>query len=362
MSFHNFLTSRVKNNLPKEYVIKKFFELGFFAQYNAGSDNYSCSCPLCREGDTGIGNVKRCYYLPDRDIIYCHRCGASMKPLKWISVVSGKSNKEIFDEIKANDYDYIDLDFEEKFIPDESILRLQNGLDQFGINSLPQDPIDLCDPLQVEYFKNNILVKSVLHYIKSRNLFEAVNKPKSWFTSIKDPIHFGRLVIPYYDENNKINFYQSRDVSGKSNIRYLSQVKGTKSVFNLSNIDYNLDNYYIFEGPIDSCFVKNGVAIGGINTGTNKFSGIQEEQLEKILFLNRIWVLDSQYLDAVSREKSEILLKDGESIFLWPEVEGHAYKDFNELCLDKKINEVDQQFILDNTVSGNVGLLKLAKI
>lgn len=338
--------------LPREYVVKKFFELGYFAQYNYSADNYSCSCPICHEGDTGIGNIKRCYYLPDRDIIYCHRCGWSSKPRRWIKEVGGMSDEDINREIIEDDYDYLSLDDGvSEFKPEENI-----------IDDLPKSPINLSDALQWEYYKDNISVKSVYHYIKSRRLDQAVNKPDKWYTTIKDNLHYGRLIIPYYDENDKIIFYQSRDVTGKSDIRYLSKNHGIKSVFNYNKIDYNKKNYYIFEGPFDACFVKNGVAVGGINGGTSKFTGIQDKQLGNILDLDRIWVLDSQYLDEAAREKSEILLNDNEKVFIWPKSIGEQYKDFNEIAIDKKINEIPEKFILDNTFSGLEGLLKLKAI
>jgi hypothetical protein len=351
-------TSKQNNELPQEYVIKKFFDLGYFAQYNQGNNNYSCSCPICREGDTGIGKVKRCFYLPDKNLIYCHRCGWSSRPLKWIKEVSGMTSYEIFDEIRSNDYDYLDLgggyfenkvkDIIEEIVPED--------------DSLPKDPIDLCDPQQIGYYRNNLVVKTCLHYLINRNLYKAINRPKSWFTSLKDKIHYGRLIIPYYDEKQKIAYYQSRDVTGASNIRYLSKLNGVKSVFNLGNLDYNKENYYIFEGPFDSCFVKNGLAIGGITTSRTLFSGIQEEQLDKILLLNRIWVLDSQYQDEAAREKSRILLEENEQVFLWPKEYGEKYKDFNDIAIAKKLNEISESFILENTVSGISGLIKLAQI
>ena len=236
-------TSKQNNELPQEYVIKKFFDLGYFAQYNQGNNNYSCSCPICREGDTGIGKIKRCFYLPDKNLIYCHRCGWSSRPLKWIKEVSGMTSYEIFDEIRSNDYDYLDLgggyfenkvkDIIEEIVPED--------------DSLPKDPIDLCDPQQIGYYRNNLVVKTCLHYLINRNLYKAINRPKSWFTSLKDKIHYGRLIIPYYDEKQKIVYYQSRDVTGASNIRYLSKLNGVKSVFNLGNLDYNKENYYILD-------------------------------------------------------------------------------------------------------------------
>lgn len=336
--------------LPQDYVVKKFFELGYFAQYNAGTKNYSCSCPICREGDTGIGNIKRCFYLPDRNIIYCHRCGWSSRPRKWIKEVGGLTDEEIQKEIAEDDYDYFDLDNQQ---------QLFSTFEENKIDDLPISPINLDNEIEINYYKDNIDVKAVQRYIKSRRLDIAINRPNNWFTTIKDNIHHGRLIIPYYNKNNKIIFYQSRDVTGKADVRYLSKFKGLKSVFNYNKIDFNKPNYYIFEGPFDSCFVKNGVAIGGITVGKAKFSGIQEEQLDNIFDLDRIWILDSQYLDSAAKEKSEILLSEGEKVFIWPKNIGEQYKDFNEIAIDKKLNEIPEKFILDNTFEGLTGILKL---
>lgn len=353
MFSHPFLIQS-QNNIPlsRDYVIKKFFELGLYTQYNHGNNNYSCSCPICREGDTGVGNIKRCYYLPENDIIYCHRCGWSSKPRKWIKEVSGMTDKEIDQEILEDDYDYCNLD------SSESIEVNNSDID----TSLPVGPIDLSNFFDYVYYIKNPSVKAVQHYLEQRRLISAINRPKSWFTTLKDNIHYGRLVIPYFDMQNKVTFYQSRDVTGKSDIRYLSKTHGIKSVFNINNIDYNKKYYYIFEGPFDSCFTKNGVAIGGITTGKSKFTGIQEEQLDKILGLDRIWVLDSQYLDEAAKEKSEILLNENESVFIWPKVIGEKVKDFNELAILKQVNEIPEKFIIDNTYSGMTGLLKLKSI
>lgn len=337
--------------LPHEYVVNKFYELGFFAQFNNGANNYCCSCPICMEGDTGIGKIKRCFYLPDKNIIYCHRCGWSSRPYKWIKEVSGMSSSEIRQEIIENDYEYINLDKVNQCVVQEE----ESDID----TSLPDSPINLFDKHQVEFYSNNINVINALKYIKQRRLNIAVNKPDAFFLSLTDATHANRLVIPYYDDQNNIAFYQSRDITGQSNIRYLSKYKGVKSVFNLNKLDFNKSAYFIFEGPFDSCFVKNGVAIGGITAGKGMFTGIQGSQLNKIFTMDRIWVLDSQYLDSASREKSEYLLEEGETVFIWPEKDGKKYKDFNEMCIDKELNEITEQYIFENSYSGSEGLFNL---
>lgn len=338
--------------LSREYVVNKFYLLGYHAEYNSSADNYTCSCPICREGSTGIGNIKRCFYYPDTDIIYCFHCGWSSHPLKWICEVSGMTPAEVYREIEEDDYEYINV---------EDILK-NSTQEFFRIPDIPSDAIDLNDINQINYFKNNNYVVAAVDYLKKRKLYEAVNRPNHWFISLLDPIHRERLIIPFYDVNNKVVFYQSRDITGESDIRYLSKQKGTKTVFNINKLDYTKENYFIFEGPFDSCFTLNGVAVGGITPGKALFNEKQEEQIDSIIGMNRIWVLDSQYLDNTAREKSESLLELGESVFLWPYQDGKKYKDFNEMAIDKKITGIGEDYILQNTYSGYRGLLKLKTI
>lgn len=53
-----------------------------------------------------------------------------------------------------------------------------------------------------------------------------------------------------------------------------------------------------------------------------------------------------------------ICLKSGECVFIWPDFLGKVYKDFNEICIDKKINEIPWKFIKQNALCGQSGLLK----
>ena len=91
--------------LPREYIVAKFYEYGRSPIYNKFNNVYQCSCPVCRE----TLKKKRCYYLPDNDNVYCHNCGWSSKPLKWIKRVADVSTTDIIEEVK--DYEVtIDID------------------------------------------------------------------------------------------------------------------------------------------------------------------------------------------------------------------------------------------------------------
>jgi hypothetical protein len=68
--------------------------------------------------------------------------------------------------------------------------------------------------------------------------------------------------------------------------------------------------------------------------------------------------LDSQWLDDAAYEKTKILLENGETVFIWPERVGKQFKDFNEMCMVGKQNEVPRECIMSSILSGPGGLLK----
>lgn len=341
--------------LPKNYVIKKFYEYGYGVE-RAGS-NYCCSCPICLEGKS-FGKKKRCWYIPDKDLIYCHNCGWSSRPLKWIMEAGQLSYNDVMEEVKEGEYTIINLDR-----PSE--INFNNILSSSSDEALPLDSIDLSNDLQMSFYKSSPTVAKALEYIKNRKLDVAINKPNTFFISLTDPVHKNRLIIPFYDINDKIVWYQTRAIGAnidgdKENVRYLSKKKSPRTIFNINKIDENIKEIFIFEGPIDACFVKNGIAIAGINTSSNSnFSEVQEQQIEPFLYNHDfIWCLDSQWLDDAAYEKTKILLKENKAVFLWPESIGKKYKDFNEICKHNNLNGVAREFIIQNTIYGESGLLE----
>ena len=60
--------------------------------------------------------------------------------------------------------------------------------------------------------------------------------------------------------------------------------------------------------------------------------------------------------------KTQILLEQGEKVFLWPEKFGKRFKDFNDIAMHCKLDEIKEEFIQKNTCEGLAGILKLAEI
>jgi len=337
-------------SIPQEFVVSKFYEYAGHPQFNRLANVYQGCCPICREGKSW-GRKKRLYYIVKKNVVCCHNCGWFSNTFNWIKKVSNLSNLEIISQIKK---------FDNNIIPnlEDKPIKIEN-------TALPEDCVNLLDTPQMEYYKkSHTIIQKAHDYISSRRLDTAINRPKAFFVSLKDRVHKNRLLIPFYDFSGNIIFYQSREILNRKNsIKYLSKIGGEKSLFNVDKIDTNLEYIFIFEGPIDSCFVKNGVALTGIQERSKEhFSNLQKTQLNQFKLHKKIWVLDSQWKDKASLNKSKILLSQGETVFIWPEELGKRFKDFNEICIAGKLDKINPNLIIKNSYSELKGKIILSKI
>jgi len=339
--------------VPQAYVVQKFYQYAGYPKYKKYTNTYEAGCPICREGKSWM-RKSRCYYIVDDDYICCHNCGWASKPLRWIQEVSGLSFKEIINEVGAYDILPVDINKEE-----------YTSKKTFESETLPLDCINLFDKDQLSYFKDNKVVNDALTIITNRRLNSAVNKPDSLWVSLTDKFQKNRIVIPFYNEAGEILFYQTRAIydNDKGIPKYLGKFNGDKTLFNLNKINDDLEYIFIFEGPIDAFFVKNGTAVAGIQEKSDKtLSHIQREQLNSYKLYKKIWVLDSQWLDSASYNKTKRLLDNGETVFIWPEKIGKQFKDLNDVCIAAKIDEVSPQFIIKNSHEGLKAKLLMSNI
>ena len=330
-------------SVPEQYVVNVLYENIYKIKYNKYNKTYNGCCPICREGNSW-GKKKRFYYIPNKELAFCHNCGYSKKSLGFIMDVTNKPLHFIVNEIKEFDTEVV-IENKKELLSEKKIID----------KSLPVDCINLSDISQIQYYKDNAAVKEALKIIDERKLDKGINKPKTFYISLNDPVHKNRLILPFYNEIGEIIFYQSRGLLRKdlfSKPKYLSKVNAERSLYGVQNIDPLLEHIFIFEGPIDSYFCKNGLATCGITENSNRmFTSLQKDQLNKLNLYEKIYVLDNQWLDKAALNKSIILSQNNEKVFIWPK-ELKKYKDFNEICVKLNRDIIKPEFILKNTYSG----------
>lgn len=337
--------------LPQEYTIQKFYELAGAPKHNTITNVYNAGCPICHEGKSW-GRKKRAFYIPKSDIITCHNCGWYGSPARWIKEVSGCS----YDDIKreAKNYDLLP----------EIITNEKKETATFVTQTLPDDCINLLDPIQAEYWKDNPDVQKAQRYIRERGWDKAVNCPETlWFT-FKDEYMSGRIIIPFYDFDNQIVWYQGRSIDSSEHVRWKSKFNSVSTCFNIHKLNPEGERVFIFEGPADAMFCEDGIAVAGVQEKSRSlcFSVKQRQQLARYPFHKRIWVLDSQWIDKAAYKKSKILVDMDEDVFIWPEKLGKQYKDFNEVVNALEINKIPGEFLMRYVHRGAKAQLKLAEI
>jgi hypothetical protein len=344
------------NEIPEHYVAQYFNQYVGYPKYRKGNQTYNGGCPFCHEGGSW-GKKSRFFYIPKNNITFCHNCGYSKRPYNFVLDVSGLTYDEMLEELE--EYDILPKD-----VAHES-QALKTTLNE-STEALPIGYINLTDSNQLNYYKDDKIVQNIIRYIKDRKLDVAINRPKTYYTTLKDFTHKNRLILPFYNSDGELIYYQSRKVIDNSKTpNYLSKSNGDKILPNLNNIDITIPHIFVFEGPIDSYFCKNGTAVSGIQENSdNLFSELQNNQLKKFYLFDIIWVLDSQWKDNASISKTKKLLDMDQKVFIWPKKQGLYFKDFNEMAVKLGINEISYKWVLKNThdkITSNILLSQIEK-
>ena len=210
------------------------------------------------------------------------------------------------------------------------------------------------NPLECEYYKEDEGIQGAIQYCANRRLFTAVNRPKSLYYSKEDFVHKGRLIIPFYDLTGKVCSYQSRLLENRKGVaKYLSKLGG-KGLFGENTIDSSIPYVFIFEGPIDAMFVRNGVAIGGATP-----TYIQRIIIDRLKISHKcIYVLDNDKDNPQMDCRKRQIIDEEEYIFIWPKAL-QKFKDLNEVCMSLELDQVSPEFIAKNSWHDVEALVRL---
>lgn len=312
--------------IPSTYFITKFHQFGY--NVTKTGDKYVSCCPFCREGKSW-GKKKRLYYIPKENFLYCHNCSLSWHPYFWLKEIGGMTYHEIKEELK-------EIGCDEWYYEEVKTVKEEKRKTE----PLPVDSINIFDPVQMNYYEDNNVIRELMKYVRKRRLDVATYRPKAYYVSLIDSYHKNRLIIPYYNSIGEVIYYQSRAIFEKElNLaKYMFKIGAeNKEVFNLEKVDIDYGRIFCMEGSLDAMFVKNGISLGGIN-----FTNYQKSCVDKEYpFHETVYVLDNPYFDKTADEKIEKLLEEEKSslFFTWGG-SFSEYKDFSEMAEKLKINEI----------------------
>ena len=157
-----------------------------------------------------------------------------------------------------------------------------------------------------------------------------------------------RIVIPFFDENCDLIALQGRSLDPNSRMRYITiKVKDVPKIYGLDRVDPT-KTVYVVEGPIDSLFVDNALAMAGSDIDKSYFKDFDDV----------VFVYDNEPRNKEIVKKIEQSIDNNFSVVIWPEKV--RQKDINDMILSG-IDNTELQGILSKSTSKDLeAKLKIA--
>jgi hypothetical protein len=145
------------------------------------------------------------------------------------------------------------------------------------------------------------------------------------------------MVIPFRDANNKIFAYQGR-AFGKEQPKYITIVldQNQKKIFGLDRVD-DSRNIIIVEGPIDSLFLPNCIAVAQGDLRLPQYKG------------KSTLVFDNEPRNREIIKNIEKAIEEDYSVVIWPD--DITEKDINDMIVGGMTNLEILNIIHRNTFS-----------
>ena len=247
------------------------------------SDLYTFRCPYCGDSQKHRNKTRGYFYRKRNDFFYkCHNCGKSTSSVHFLKDNFPDIHREYLKEYlqekggkvkvkkrkmpSANDF---------KFVPKSK--PLNTSVDE----SLPAVCVRAWERTQAR------------EYLQDRHIDDEVIK-ELWFVQQAQALSYlspkykdrvlgndSRIVFPFYSENGELIGISGRAIND-SPLRYLTMrfVDDVPLIYNLNNVDKS-KTIYVTEGPIDSLFLPNSIAVGG--SDFKKIQHLKENAINELL-------------------------------------------------------------------------------
>jgi len=296
-------------------------------------------CPYCGDSQKSRSKARGFVYRKKNDLFYkCHNCGMGTTLGNLIKYIDSKVYKDYIMEryrtgVKTNNP-------EPEFNFDVPVFRKKGVFKNLK-------PIS---DLSTDHPARKIIEKRLIpsEFFSDLYLCESFYKFTNTLVPNKFPSLDGdhpRLLIPFRDEKGKVFAYQGRSF-GKEQPKYLT-IKlddDTTKIFGLDKVDKSKQIYAV-EGPFDSLFLDNCIAVGGADL--NKLKN------------DIIIIFDNEPRNREICKQMSFCIRLDKKIVIWPDSMKH--KDINDMIMAGYTKEQIQEIIDSNTFSSAAAQLRFAE-
>jgi len=317
-----------------------------FAKKNDYLWNYSC--PICGDSKKNPRKARGYIYKFKQDLLVkCHKCGYSTNIGNLIKYI----DSNLYDEYVVERYKNGATRYNDhKDIAEVLPPTVEIDLDDSVLDELSRIDRMREDHPAVQYVANRNIPKD------KWNLLYFSPKFKSYVNSITpkfpEPINdeHPRLVIPYFNAHGKVIAFQGRAFGKEEPKYYTIKIDETEEkIYGLERIDF-ARRIYVVEGPIDSLFLPNAIAVSGSSFDTPTI---------RQLLTNATIVMDNEPRSKEITKQLAKYIDKGYNVVMYPDTV--VEKDINEMILSGKTPDQILDLINRNTFTGMEAKLRFTE-
>ena len=270
-------------------------------------DLYNFRCPICGDSQKNKNKSRGYFYVVKNNTNFkCHNCGSSLSLNNFLKKIDTTLYKQ-----------YTMEKFKEghtgkNFVVDQPVLKFNKPVFR--------KKVDLPKATENDSAKNYLLKRKL-----NPDKFYYAEKFKSWVNTQKKTFDYTRkdeprIIILMYDEEKQLIGFQGRALDSSPN-KYITIMlqEDAPKIYGLDSINREKP-IYIVEGPFDSTFVENSIAMCGADVDVGSFG-----------WSNYIWVLDNEPRNGEITNRISKLIDRGEKVVIWPS--NVTEKDINDMVL-----------------------------
>ena len=295
-----------------------------------GDNLWNFRCPYCGDSQKSRSKARGFVYRKKNDLFFkCHNCGMGTTIGNLIKYLDSKIYKDYILERYSSGVKTVDP--KQEFHFNAPVFRKKSVLKNLkSISDLPKE-----HPARIIIEKRKLPSESYSDLYLCESFYKFTNSliPNK-FPSL-DGDH-PRLLIPFRDKDGEVFAYQGRSF-GDEIPKYITIKLDSDAdkIFGLDKVDKN-KKIYVVEGPIDSLFLDNCIAVAGAD-----FNNVQGDVTV---------IYDNEPRNKEIVKQIEKTINQGRSIVLWPDT--LKEKDINDMILSGYTKSEIQKIIKDNTFEG----------
>ena len=271
------------------------------------SDLYNFRCPICGDSQKNKSKTRGYLYGVKADVNFrCHNCGASMTFSNFLKTLDPVIHKQyVFERFKSNKTGRGTVVEEPKFDFKPPQFAPKVDLPRASENDAAR-----------LYLEKRLIDPKIFNYTPTFKKWVNTLVPNKF-----DDITYDepRIIIPLIYENQLIGF-QGRAL-GPNSVKYITIMldDDAPKIYGLDKINNGFP-VFVTEGPFDSTFVSNSIAMCGADGDVRRW-GINDP----------VWVYDNEPRSHEIVKRISSTIDRGEKVVIWPN--NINEKDINDMIL-----------------------------